>query len=209
MVYYNVMEIIDKITKIILSIISIFGIIAGVYMSRNYISKTKERKNESVFNFYSRFHIFLLEFRNMLGSPFQSVLLLKYSADCLRGVEAIALPENSEIDTFASFVNRFIIFLEDTDNQIPLSESVLDNKFKLERVLVSLRSLGKKTPYNEYKSNEPVIGEHKCITSIVDTLIENIETDQSNLTIRIHKNKTKTIDRNILTTFYKLLKEKM
>jgi hypothetical protein len=131
--------------------------------------------------------MYLLELKNKLGSPDQSILLLMYNSGCLQGVTNITPPNGNEKKPFTEFVEKFVGFLEDTDNQVPLSVLILDSKYKLKNTLISLSNIGTITPYNEYNDNKPVIDEHARIMAIIDTLITEIESKQKEIAKKIDK----------------------
>jgi len=193
----NIIEITDKILGIIISLVSIFGVIVGVSMAYSYISKIKEKKYEAIFNFYSRLHMYLLEIKSKLGSPDKTVLLRKYEQKCLEKITNITIPDEKETKSFIKFVNDFITFIKDTDNQIPLSSVILKNYNDLKKYLMSSTLLGKDTPYSEYKENYYVKNEHERILSKINMLIEKIESKQYKIVAKIEEKQDKRDFKNL------------
>ena len=191
MCFWHIIEAIGKVAGVLLSIVSIFGVIAGVYMAYDYISKIKERQYESIFNFYSRFHMYLLEFKIKIATPDKSVLLLKYNKNCLGSANNITIPDESEVDVFKGFIITFISFLKDTDNQVPLSSSILEHCNNLKKVLIALTMLGKNTPYEKFDNNSPVTKEHAEIVKLINDLLDKIEKKQLKIATEIEEKEDK------------------
>jgi len=147
----NFLEKFEKIASIILSVVSIFGIIIGVYMAHSYTSKIKEKKYDSLFGFCSRLSNYLRGFRYILDTiPEKSILLYCYNKESFKNNNNIFIPDIDEITSFTEQIKNFFDFIKNTDNQIPLSLE-FDKAFKQLQVKFSfLSDLGKVAPYGNY-----------------------------------------------------------
>ncbi|MCL2843841.1 MAG: hypothetical protein FWE23_00065 [Chitinivibrionia bacterium] len=163
----------------IATVISVIILAVGLKMANNYVSKLKEKRNDSIFNFYSRLVMYLLSLKKKLGSCNYTPLLKKYSNDCLeQNRDNIIIPSEDEINEFDDFVEKFINFFMDTDNQIPLSISISTNIKKLREYLVKLTNIARIASYPGFNGNKPVEEEYGNITKTIELLLFDIENEQ-------------------------------
>jgi hypothetical protein len=176
------LDVFDKIAGILLSFVSVIGIVYGIIVAKSYKSKLKERLKDSLFSFYSRLKIYLLDFQNRLGkSPEKCILLCKYTDDSVKGFEDFIKPNDDEIKSFVGFILDFITFLENTENQISLDVSFHKDFSQFNKILFDLTNLTGMTPYSEYNDNKPVIEEFNSINSLINNLLSIIENNQSKI----------------------------
>jgi len=172
----------EQVGNILLSLMSMIGIGYGIIIAKDYKSKLKEKHNDSLFSFYARLIIYLLDFQNRLGkSPDNTILSCKYSDSCLANLEDFSKPKYDEIKSFTDFILDFIEFLKNTENQVSLNESFNDNFNQFKHILFDLTKLFGTTPYIEYNDNKPVIAEYNSINSLVNELLTSIKTEQKKI----------------------------
>jgi len=178
----HTLNILEKITDILLSVVSVVGITYGIKTAQNYRSKLKEKYNDSLFSFYARLNVYLLDFQNKLGnSSEKNILLYKYLDSSLRNMENFIKPKDEEVKSFVGFILEFIDFLKNAENQISLSESFHSYFEKFKKILFDLTKLTGTTPYTEYNNNNPVTKEYNSINSLVNKLLNIIEEEQNNI----------------------------
>jgi len=178
----ELLKIIEKISTIVLSFVSVIGIITGVYMAHNYMAEIRKRKYESLFGFCPKLSSYLLEFKYIFDtSPDRNILLYCYNTDSLKPIDGIMIPDFEEVESFREQIKNYFDFIRNTDNQMPLSLSFIETFNNLEKKLSLLVHLGKLFPYGRYDSEtgrKRIEKESMEIIGLIDTLLKNIHKEQ-------------------------------
>lgn len=147
------------------------------------------RRDDAIFNFYSRLHMYFVDIRNALGEPNNTVLLELYTKDCLRGANGITRPTKGKKQKFRTLMKSVICFLKRTDNQIPLSRQVFENLIELKKIFVTFQYLGIDHPrlYDKFDNNSPVKEKHAEIKKMISTVINDIQQYQKKTVDKLPK----------------------
>ena len=177
-----ILDVFEKTASILLSVVSVVGIVFGIITAHNFKSKIEDKRMDSLFSFYSRLKVYLLDFKNRLGkSPNKSVLLCKYTDNSVGDLDSFMKPKEDEVKSFIDFILNFIDFLKNSENQISINKSFHNDFRQIKITLFDLTELAGVTPYAEYNNNRPVSREYNTINSLIDNLLRIIENEQNTI----------------------------
>jgi hypothetical protein len=178
---------IDKLRKIVdmlLTVVTIIGILYGIKTANSYKKNLDKKRKDSLFNFYARLKIYLMDFKNRLGaSPDESILLYKCPENSLRTSENIKKPAKEEIKYFMDFIRDFINFLKNTEEQISLDNEFNCDFGQFKNLLFKLVKLDEMAPYDDRNF---FIDEYNSTNLLVNKLLFSIDTYQESLYIGVN-----------------------
>lgn len=167
---FNWMELIEFLVGTLSTIISIGVMIIGI----RAINRLQQKGEDAVFNFLSRFSVYLELLKDMIGTSEYSVYFYKFTDDLRKKMYAEKTPSEDQRNEFIDLSKEIMDFLKESDNQFAITEDYFLNRKKLLRILINnVNNLGRVFPYNTLNTSD-MEKEISNDVSIINNLLDEI-----------------------------------
>lgn len=168
---FNLIELLQNSAEVLSTIIAMWVMIIGI----RTVNRLHLKSEDAIFNFFSRWIIYLETLKESIGTAQKSVLYYMYVDDIRNTVFTNQTPTQDELTKFKELTSEILRFLENTDGQFSITKNYYEQEKTLVKYLVrKCKNLGETHPFasNDQSKVNDIIQD---LTTIINAIIDEID----------------------------------